>query len=229
MPIVAPPPNPASAIPAIAANSPLSAYRAIVISVTLIPARCETRCELPTAYTRRPNVVNDSVSETTTITTIQISRLVSIPSVLPVIALISAVGGGLMQPPQVSPWVTPSERPWMIPFMPSVITTAGTPSTATPSPLTSPQTTPRASATTMPTARPPSDPLATATITIAAELSTHGTDRSMPPMRMTNVWPAATSPTNEETCRTCWIPLALAKPGLRMSPITNRAIAAAKP
>jgi len=38
-------------------------------------------------------------------------------------------------------------------------------------------------------------PLATSVIRIAAQLSTHGTERSMPPPMITKVWPSATMPT----------------------------------
>ncbi len=48
---------------------------------------------------------------------------------------------------------------------------------------------------------------------IAAPFSTHGTERSMPPIRTTNVWPAATKPTNEAVSRIAFTLPALAKPG----------------
>jgi hypothetical protein len=159
----------------------------------------------------------------------QITRLVSIPSVLPLMASTSAVGAGFRQPPQDSPWVTPSDSPSTIPFMPSVITTAGMPSRATPRPLTIPQTTPSASASTIPIASLPFEPADCEMSTIAAAFRTHGTERSIPPIRITNVCPAATRPTNEEIWRICWIPLALANPGLTISPMMNRPIAATKP
>jgi len=70
------------------------------------------------------------------------------------------------------------------------------------------------------------DPPVVVTITIAAAFSTHGTDRSIPPIRMTNICPAATNPTNEATTRTDSIPPALAKPGRTSSPATNSRTAA---
>ena len=51
------------------------------------------------------------------------------------------------------------------------------------------------------------------TSTIAAPFSTHGTERSMPPMSTTNVWPAATKPTKEAESRIAFTLPALAKPG----------------
>ncbi len=61
---------------------------------------------------------------------------------------------------------------------------------------------------------------------IAAAFSTHGTERSMPPIKMTKVWPAATRPTNIATTRTDLMLAALPKPGRTASPIRNSATAA---
>jgi hypothetical protein len=48
---------------------------------------------------------------------------------------------------------------------------------------------------------------------IAAPFSTHGTERSIPPMSTTNVCPAATKPTKEAVSRIAFTLAALAKPG----------------
>jgi hypothetical protein len=77
----------------------------------------------------------------------------------------------------------------------------------------------------MPTARPipsvsgrahqvrESRPSDVVTIRIAAPFSTHGTERSIPPMSTTNVCPAATKPTKEAVSKIAFTLAALAKPG----------------
>ena len=48
----------------------------------------------------------------------------------------------------------------------------------------------------------------------------------MPPIRITNICPAATKPTKDATTRTDLMPSALAKPGRTISPTTNSSTAA---
>ena len=129
---------------------------------------------------------------------------------------------------QVRPFESPSERPSMMPFIPSVITTAGTARYATPIPLARPVTSPSASVRRIAWAARPSRPSEDVTSRIAAPLSTQGTERSIPPTRMTNVWPAATKPTNEAITRMALTLAVLAKPEWSRSPTTNTRIAAPK-
>jgi hypothetical protein len=116
----------------------------------------------------------------------------------------------------------------MMPFMASVITTAGMPSKATPAPLQAPTSAPMPSVKARAGIARASLPSELVTIRIAPALSTHGTERSMPPMRMTKVCPAATSPTKEATVRIERTPSRLAKPGLTAWPITNSRMPARK-
>ena len=111
------------------------------------------------------------------------------------------------------PFESPSVSPCATPFIASVITTAGTARKATPIPLNIPMTSPIPSVSGRAHQARESRPSDVVTSRIAAPFSTHGTERSMPPMSTTNVWPAATKPTNEAVSRIAFTLAALAKPG----------------
>ena len=110
--------------------------------------------------------------------------------------------------------------------MASVITTAGTPKTAMPTPLQRPTSAPMPSVTRRANGIRASLLAAVLIIRMAPALSVHGTDRSIPPIRMTKVWPAATRPTKQATVSTAAIPLGLEKPGRISPPMKKRRIAA---
>jgi len=59
------------------------------------------------------------------------------------------------------------------------------------------------------------------TMRMEAPFRTQGTERSIPPIRMTKVCPAATRPTKEAIVSTARIPEGLAKPGRTAWPIAN--------
>ena len=77
----------------------------------------------------------------------------------------------------------------------SVMMIGGTPNWATPTPLTRPMKAPPASRSGITQASGRFCPPHSSAMMIAAEFSTQGTDRSMPPPMMTKVWPSATMPT----------------------------------
>jgi hypothetical protein len=76
----------------------------------------------------------------------------------------------------------------------SVMMIAGTPNSATPTPLTRPISAPAARISGPTHSNGRSWPPQKIAIRIAAQLSTQGTERSMPPPMMTKVWPSATMP-----------------------------------
>src|SRR4051794_7260935 len=214
-------------MPASAANRPLSMYSTTVTIRTSMPARNAARALLPVAYTRRPNVVHDNTNDTSTTMPSQRNRSAGTPSTSLRTAERTAGGAYDAHAPQVRPLLRPSVSPSMTPFIPSVITTAGTARYAAPRPFTRPTANPSPSVSATADSARPSRPSEVVTNRIAAPLITHGTDRSMPPISTTNVWPAATKPTNEAMTRIASMLWRLAKPGLSMPPTTNTSTAAA--
>ena len=77
----------------------------------------------------------------------------------------------------------------------SVMMIGGTPKWATPTPLINPIMAPPASTSGTTQTSGTSWPPQSSAMMMAAELSTQGTERSMPPPMMTKVWPSATMPT----------------------------------
>ena len=116
----------------------------------------------------------------------------------------------------------------MTPFMPSVITTAGTPSQATPMPLPNPTNAPTTSAATIASGIREVRPRLLVVSTIAAPLRTHGMDRSMPPTRTTSICPAATKPMKLATTSITRRLDQLANPGWKTDPMTRTATAPAQ-
>ena len=90
-----------------------------------------------------------------------------------------------------------NSRPWRTMFIERVMTIGGTRRMAMPTPLTTPTSTPPSRMRGMIQISGPSWPRASAVSRTAAQLSVHGTDRSMPPPMMTIVWPIATMPVND--------------------------------
>ena len=86
-------------------------------------------------------------------------------------------------------------RPCRMTLAASVMMIGGTPNQATPAPLTKPTIAPPASISGITQISGASWPPQSSVIRMAAEFSTQGTDRSMPPPMMTKVWPSATMPT----------------------------------
>ena len=95
---------------------------------------------------------------------------------------------------QVSPLDRPSVRPCITPFIPSVMTTAGTPSHAMHIPLVKPTSAPRPRAATTASGIRAVWPRLVVVRTMAAPLRTQGMDRSIPPTSTTSICPAATNP-----------------------------------
>jgi hypothetical protein len=167
-----------------------------------------------------------STKPTSRIIPSQIYRSAGIPSSRLTTATRTAGGAFDEQASQVNPLLRPRVSPSMIPFIPNVITTAGTDSSAMPSPLINPTPNPRLRASNTAQRVRSSRPREVVTSRMAAAFNTQGTERSMPAMRTTNICPAATKPTKEATVSTAWTLLHSVKPGRTIPPTTKSRIAA---
>ncbi len=115
--------------------------------------------------------------------------------------------GELMKPvPPTSELTAPS----MIPFMARVITMGDIPSMLTPKPFTAPAPRLTNRATTIAAGRPVEG--AREFVIIAAMVIVHGTERSTPPTRSTNVWDIASIPRTEAWASSSWVWATLKKP-----------------
>src|SRR5712691_8195009 len=176
------------------------------MSVTLLaftPARKAALALLPSAYICRPRTVNPRTSPTTTAMSSQTSRPVGIPRTVPVKLPCTTGGTTELQAEQVKPLVSPSTKPCITPFMPSVMTTGGISNSTMPSPFVMPTPTPSKSTSGTTHHALLFSPSAVVVSSTAIALSTQGTERSMPPIRMMKVCPAATMPTNEASNSNC--------------------------
>ena len=121
------------------------------------------------------------------------------PSVVP-LAKLASESGVVMNPDPPTHELT---APCSIPFMASVMTMGDIPSTLTPAPLIEPTTTQSPSDARIAPTRPIDG--AQELVTIAAMVIVHGTDRSMPPTRSTNISEIPSIPRTDACANSDWV------------------------